>query len=242
MVYGFNARLGETPSCRLCYSNRMFGPRRCGARLRDGRFCGEPPMSGNLRCRWHGARGGRPKGIPEHPHSRAARLEGRRRWVERMRGAKARGEIERFPNGARARDLPPLSKDRTIRRAQRLLEKAKVMADQEIATVPERPWSELTKAEKLGDVTNVALDIAREILALGVDPSDPKILQIVKDTALSVISNQIRVDTAVLAASVSSPAGLTEEQRRERARQAIREAFAERSQPCNSTLDGDAGS
>ena len=124
----------------------------------------------------------------------------------------------------------------------RLVEKAKIMADQEIATVPERPWSELTKAEKLGDVTNVALDIAREILALGVDPSDPKILQIVKDTALSVISNQIRVDTAVLAASVSSPAGLTEEQRRERARQAIREAFAERSQPCNSTLDGDAGS
>ena len=24
VVYGFNARLGETPSCRLCYSNRMF--------------------------------------------------------------------------------------------------------------------------------------------------------------------------------------------------------------------------
>ena len=44
--------------------------------------------------------------------------------------------------------LAALSKDRTIRRAQRLVEKAKIMADQGIATVPERPWSELTKAEK----------------------------------------------------------------------------------------------
>jgi len=79
-------------------------------------------IAGNLRCRWHGARGGRPNGIPEHPHSRAARLEGRRRWVDRMREAKARGEITRFPNGARARHLPPLSKDPIIRRAQRIVE------------------------------------------------------------------------------------------------------------------------
>jgi len=40
-----------------------------------------------------------------------------------MREAKARGEIERFPGGRRKRGLPPLSKDRTIRKAQRLVEK-----------------------------------------------------------------------------------------------------------------------
>ena len=116
------------------------------------------------------------------------------------------------------------------------------MAERELVEGQDRPWPELTKAEKLGAVTNVALDIAREILALGVDPSDTRILQIVKDTALSVISNQIRVDTAVRAASVSSPAGLTDNERRERARKAIAEAFAERPQPGNSTLDSDSGS
>jgi hypothetical protein len=157
-----------------------------------------------------------------------------------MRAAKARGEIDRFPNGRRARGLPQLSKDPKVRKAQRLIE-AK-MAEREPAEGQGRPWPQLTKAEKLGAVTDVALDIAREILALGVDPSDTRILQIVKDTALSVISNQIRVDTAVLASSVSSPTGLTEEQRRERARAAILEAFAERSQPGNGTLDSNTGS
>jgi hypothetical protein len=161
-----------------------------------------------------------------HPNTAAAIREGRRRWVERMRAAKARGEIERFPGGKRARGLPSLSKHPKIRRAQKIIEA--MMSGREVAEGQGRAWPSLTKAEKLGAVTDVALDIAREILALGVDPSDTRILQIVKDTALSVISNQIRVDTAVLTASVASPAGLTEEQRRERARQAILEAFAER--------------
>jgi hypothetical protein len=74
--------------------------------------------------------------------------------------------------------LQDLWKDPTIRKAQRIVEKAKAMVDQAIATVPERPWSEFTKAEKLGAVTNVALDIAREILTLGVDPRDPRLIPI----------------------------------------------------------------
>jgi len=147
-------------------------------------------MSDNLRCRWHGARGGRPKGIPEHPNSRAARLEGRQRWVERTRQARERGEIKRFPNGARARGLPPLSKDPTIRKAQRLIEKA--MA--KLVPSDGRPWTEMSKAEKLGRATELALDCVRDILELGIDPSDAKTLAIVKDTALNIISQQIRLD------------------------------------------------
>ena len=121
-------------------------------------------------------------------------VKGRRRWVERMRAAKARGEIGRFPGGQRARGLPPLSKDRTIRRAQRLVEKAVAVNGKEVAEGQARAWASLNKAEKLGRATELALDCVREILELGIDPSDAKTLSIVKDTALNIISQQIRLD------------------------------------------------
>ena len=121
-------------------------------------------------------------------------VKGRRRWVERMRAAKARGEIGRFPGGQRARGLPPLSKDRTIRRAQRLVEKAVAVNGKEVAEGQARAWASLNKAERLGRATELALDCVREILELGIDPSDAKTLSIVKDTALNIISQQIRLD------------------------------------------------
>jgi len=183
---------------------------------------------GRLRCALHGGASTSARTADGKERQVEALQAGRTRWVERMREAKARGELERFPGGRRKRDLPPLAKDPIIRRAQRFIEA--MMSGRELTEGEARPWPTLSKAEKLGAVTDVALDIAREILALGVDPRDTKILQIVKDTALSVISNQIRVDTAVLVASVSAPGGLTEEQRREQARQAIAAAFAERPQ------------
>jgi hypothetical protein len=144
-----------------------------------------------------------------HSNTRAAMAEGRRRWVERMREAKARGEITRFPGGRRARDLPPLSKDPTIRRAQRIIEAA--MAERELVAVPDRPWSELTHPEKLNRETGTALDVAAKILndgakmldRDGLEGMDIKLLALVKDTAMQIIANQIRVDTAVLAAPKS---------------------------------------
>jgi hypothetical protein len=183
--------------------------RLCNARSRKGTHCQQPAVRGSLRCHWHGARCGRPKGIPEHPNSRAARLEGRRRWVERMNEAKAAGLITRFPNGARARSLPPLAKDKTLRRAQRILEKAKAMADRDIAKPAERPWSELTHPEKLDKETGVSLDITAKILndgaelleRQGLTGTDIKLVTLVRDTALAVIGNQIKIDTATLTAS-----------------------------------------
>ena len=232
----------EPPSDRFRKRFRMnhkpeHSPSRiCGARTRSGDICRMDALPDRLRCRQHGSAGGRPPGTPEHPNSRAARLKGRRQWVERMREAKARGEIELFPGGRRARGLPPLSRDPTIRKAQRILEKAKAMADQEIATVPERPWSERGHAEKLDLETGQALDIAAKILRDGtqmlerdgIEGADIKLVTLVKDTALQVISTQLRVDHAKLAASVLAPDGLNEEQRRQRARELIRQAFAER--------------
>jgi hypothetical protein len=69
-----------------------------------------------------------------------------------------------------------------------------------LPTVPDKPWSEMTKAERLSAATDLGLGIVREILQLGVDPDNPKLLKIVQETALSTISQQIRVDEAKLRA------------------------------------------
>ena len=192
-----------------------------------------------MRCHLHGGLPGRPPGIPMHENTRLARAAGYQRWVARIREAKARGEIERFPGGRRARGLPPLSKDRTIRRAQRILE-ARV-SNRGAVMVP--ATSDATKAEKLGEATDISLDRVLAFLYLDVDPrAEPKLFALQMNTAMTTISNQVRVDTAELTARALSPTGLTEEQRRAQARQAILEAFAERPQLDNSISDSDAGS
>jgi hypothetical protein len=90
--------------------------------------------------------------------------------------------------------LPPLSKDPTIRRAQRLVEKVMAAKEKEIVEGQAPPWESLTKTEKLSRATELALTCVREILELGINPGDAKTLAIVKDTALNVISQQIRLD------------------------------------------------
>ena len=60
--------------------------------------------------------------------------------------------------------------------------------------VPDKPWDQLTNAEQLRALARSALGTARDVLALGVDPSDPRVLRIVTDTALAMISQQIRVE------------------------------------------------
>ena len=153
-------------------------------------MCKRFALHESLRCALHGGRSIGPTSGEGTQRSVAARVEGRRRWVERMRLAKARGEIEKIPGGRRAKGLPPLSKDPNIRKAQRFVEKA--MA--KLVPSDGRPWTEMSKAEKLGRATELALDCVRDILELGIDPSDAKTLAIVKDTALNIISQQIRLD------------------------------------------------
>ena len=87
-----------------------------------------------------------------------------------------------------------MSKDKHIRKAQRLVE---AQMSQRAAIVA----AGLTKAERLSAATDTALEVATEILALGVDPTDARILAIVKDTALSIIATQARLDAAQLAAA-----------------------------------------
>src|SRR5215471_10738736 len=74
----------------------IYKTMRCNAKTRAGGLCRQWARKGGVRCRMHA---GRRPGFREHPNSKAARLEGRRKWVERMRLAKAQGLIEKFPCG-----------------------------------------------------------------------------------------------------------------------------------------------
>jgi hypothetical protein len=132
-----------------------------------------------------------------------------------MHAAKARGEIAKFPNGRRAKSLPPLSKDRKIRKAQRLLEAAMAKRKAEKAAVPAtvtQPWQGLDKAGKLSEMTDQGLDELYAFLMKPVDPEKNEKLYLAKiSTALSVVSAQIRLDAAALMAR--SGAVLNEDER-----------------------------
>jgi hypothetical protein len=176
--------------------------RLCHARTRSGERCHRPAVPDRLRCRLHGALGGRPRGYPMRPNTRIALVAGRRRWLERMRALKAAGLITKFPGGRQPRGSAPRSKNRTIARAQRVIEEL-VMAKMkttvpalpsEAAALAAKPWDELSKSEKLSAVVDLGLDVAKKILELDVDPDNVRLLAQIKDTALSVISQQIRVD------------------------------------------------
>ena len=177
--------------------------RLCGAKTRVGGRCSKPAMPDSARCRWHGARAGRPRGTPMHENTRVALRTGRARWVERMRQAKAAGLIERFPNGRRPKGAPKLSSNKKIAKAQRIVEVW--MAEVEAKGVPATPWAQLTKAQKLSSNADLSLDVTRRILELGVDPRDPKTLALVKDVALSTIAMQIKVEQGKLSPSGSLP-------------------------------------
>lgn len=51
-----------------------------------------------------------------------------------------------------------------------------------------------TKAAKLSQATELALDKVIEILSMPVDANDLRLMAQIKDTALQIISQQIRVD------------------------------------------------
>jgi hypothetical protein len=61
-----------------------------------------------------------------------------------------------------------------------------------------KAWESMSKAEKLSAATDLALGIVHQILELGIDARDVKLLAQVKDTALAIISAQVRVDEKAL--------------------------------------------
>src|SRR6516162_7330642 len=169
----------------------------CGAKTHNGGICKNTALPNGKRCYRHGGRGGRPRGSIEHPNSRAARLEGRRLWVERMRAAKAAGLIERFPSGRRARGLPPRPKDRIIPRGQRLIEQAIAMS-KALPAVPDKSWEDLTDGEKFASNFSASLDFNHEVLNRHTNWEDTELLKLKKEIALSTQAAAIRVKVAEL--------------------------------------------
>jgi hypothetical protein len=121
-----------------------------------------------------------------------------------MMALKAAGGITKLPCGRKPRGTPRRSKDKVVARARRLVEEIVSVKKSQPQPSPgplsapaagvALPAQPLTKADKLSRTTELALDIVQQILELGVDPSDVRLLAQVKDTALTIISQQIRVD------------------------------------------------
>ena len=174
----------------------------CGARLRRKRgHCARRAAKGHYRCALHGAGSCGPKTLEGRARSVAARVAGRRHWLERQRRLKATGIIVKIPGGRKPRGSPRRSADKVVARAQRLVEEM-VMAKRivpartssgEPALPAAKPWPAMTQAERLSANADRALDVTRQILELPVDPENPKLLGHIKEVALTVIGQQIRV-------------------------------------------------
>ena len=70
---------------------------------------------------------------------------------------------------------------------------ARVSSGEPPALRAAKPWAALTQAERLAANADRALDVTRQILELPVDPDNPKLLGHIKEVALTVIGQQIRV-------------------------------------------------
>ena len=67
------------------------------------------------------------------------------------------------------------------------------------------------KADKLSYATDLGLDVVKRILELGVDPTNPRVLGHVKDTALTIVGLQVKVDQERLRASRAGDGGSLED-------------------------------
>jgi len=66
--------------------------------------------------------------------------------------------------------------------------------------VPAKPFADMSQGERMSHNANLALDFTRQLLELPFDPENLKLLGHQKDAALTLISQQIRVETERLRA------------------------------------------
>ena len=179
-------------------------------------------MRGRRRCRLHG-------GVPnigrhlteDAQHSRSLAKATAAAWLQphanngRPGGLVRTATATRLPNGRFAPDqgLRPRS-DQIVSKAyaQVLGMARKPMSNLSAAratgtAVAQRPWGELSKADKLSYATDLGLDVVKKILELGVDPANPRVLGHVKDTALAIVGLQVKVDQERLRASRAGDGG-----------------------------------
>ena len=96
---------------------------RCGAKLhRKLAACRRWPVPGRTRCRLHGGMSTGARTPEGRARVLAALIEGRRRWLERMRERKKAGLIARFPGGRKPGDrwVTPRMRQREMETAARM--------------------------------------------------------------------------------------------------------------------------
>jgi hypothetical protein len=59
---------------------------------------------------------------------------------------------------------------------------------------PAKPWADMSKGERMSHNANLALNFTRQLLELPFDPENLKLLGHQKDAALTIISQQIRIE------------------------------------------------
>src|SRR5437868_1436427 len=143
----------------------------------------------NGRCYLHG---GASTGAGAHLNCRpglVAMWRGRKAYIARRQalGLKA--------PGGRPRKLSADGRRTLVAKAI-----AKIEADLAALPAVDKPWGEMSPAEKLRELTALGLDKTREILLREVDYSDPALAlkheRLVTDTSLGLLARQIRVDEA----------------------------------------------
>jgi hypothetical protein len=158
-------------------------------------------MKGKLRCYAHGGGSTGPASPEGKARSLAARVEGRRRWVEQMRQAKAAGLAARFPGGRppAGRYTAPPGTDRVVARARRVIEQEQQAMRKKIAPDPAAlpatvPRPEPSHGDRLHDLTGKALTVINDVLDAPCAPDNYKLMSLKKDAALSILGAQIKVD------------------------------------------------
>lgn len=181
--------------------------RYCNAKNR-GRpgYCQRRPVPGNVRCFLHGGRQHLWRRSPEgEARKEVARQAGFKIWLAKMHIAKELGIIDRFPAGKRKGAAPNVT-PHIIAAAQRI-----VMTELEKLPAPvDKPFAEMSMGEKLAQNARDGLDFINEILHMPHmrtftdedgnehEAIDKQIFSAKKDTALSIVSTQVRVDENAL--------------------------------------------
>jgi len=156
---------------------------------------------------------------------------GRERWLQRMRLAKASGRIDKIPGGRKPQGSPRASADRTIARAQRVLEDIAMTNSRNRSLLPVSAPD--ATGEAYFHAGGMAIDVAKAMLAPKIDfeplvdpqwladPEHRKIAAVLlkaatlqSNLALGIISGQIRIGEARLRASPAQGGSVEEFYRR----------------------------
>ncbi len=157
----------------------------CGARRRyDRGRCRAPAMPGRTRGRWHGGAATGPRTPEGMQRTVVAMVAGRKRWLDRMRRAKALGLVEKIPTGRRRPGIQKASSKAVAR--------ARGIASQVIASRPGPGRAKRQEGENLPDCVTEIFMLALQTLRSILDrpaTTDPRLARLQMRIALYLIDH-----------------------------------------------------